>query len=134
MRAGYRLIAAGDPAFLDRWAPDATLVFPEVLPKGGTYRSPWDALEFWNNVGAGFGDARSEPEEFIRDGDRLVVLGTWYAVVPTTGRRAAVRVAHVFGMSGGDLPLSEQKATSFEWIGDSAAFAAALAEAESAGG
>ena len=131
VREGYQLFEDGDPAFLDRFTPDATLVFPETLPKGGIYESPWEALEFWNNIGELFEGPRPKPEEFIRDGDRLVVLGTWHAVVPTTGRRAAVRFAHVFRLSGGDEPLSEQKMTSLEWIGDSAAFAAALAEAES---
>ena len=32
IREGYRLFKNGDPAFLDRFTPDATLVFPETLP------------------------------------------------------------------------------------------------------
>ncbi len=51
VRHGYRLFAAGDPAFLDHYEPDATVVFPESLPKGGAYASPLEALEFWNNIG-----------------------------------------------------------------------------------
>ena len=131
IRDGYRLFRQHDAAFMDGYTPDATLVFPESLPAGGTYECPWDALEFFTTVSERVDDPYPVPEEFIRDGDRLVVLGTWHAVVPTTGRRAEVRFAHVFRSSGGDVPFSEQKVTSFEWIGDSAAFTAALTEAES---
>jgi ketosteroid isomerase-like protein len=131
IREGYRLFRERDPAFLERYAPDATLVFPETLPKGGIYRSPWDALEFWNTIGELFEDPHPEPEEFIRDGDRLVVLGTWHAVIPSSGRRVSARVVHVIRYSGGDVPLSEQKIIGFELIADTATFAAALAEADS---
>src|SRR5436190_914236 len=44
----YQLFKQGDPAFLDLYEPDATLVFPDSLPNGGTYHSPLEALEFWN--------------------------------------------------------------------------------------
>lgn len=131
VREGYRRFQEHDAAFMDGYTPDAPFVFPASLPAGGTYEGPWEALEFMTTVNERVDDPHPEPEEFIRDGDRLVVLGHWYAVVPTTGRRAAVRIAHAFSWSGGELPLAEQQITSFEWIGDSAAFAAALAEAES---
>ena len=131
LREGYRRFQEHDATFMDRYTPDAPFVFPTNLPAGGTYEGAWEALEFMTTVNERVDDPHPEPEEFIRDGDRLVVLGHWYALVPTTGRRAAVRIAHVFSLSGGDEPLSEQLITSFEWLGDSAAFAAALAEAES---
>ena len=131
LREGYRRFREHDATFMDRYTPDAPCVFPTSLPAGGTYQGPWEALEFMTTVSERVEDPHPEPQEFIRDGDRLVVLGRWYALVPTTGRRAAVRIAHVFSLSGGDEPLSEQQITSFEWLGDSAAFAAALAEAES---
>ena len=131
MREGYRRFHTHDPSFMDFYSPDATLTFPASLPAGGTYDSPWEALEFMTTVNERLDDPHPEPEEFIRDGDRVVVLATWHAVVPSTGRRAAARVAHVFTFSGGDVPLAEQKATSFELIADSAVFAAALAEADS---
>src|SRR5262249_46210177 len=63
IREGYRLFKNGDPAFLDRFTPDATLVFPETLPRGGTYNSPWDALEYFNRVGELFDDPHAKPEE-----------------------------------------------------------------------
>jgi hypothetical protein len=131
LRDGYRLFRDHDPAYMDRYSADATFVFPTSLPAGGTYEGPWEALEFLTTVNERVDDPHPEPEEFIRDGDRLVVLGTWHAVIPATGRRVAVRVAHVFRLSGGDAPLAEQKATSLEFFADTEVFAAALAEADS---
>ena len=128
IRAGYRMLAEGDPAFLDRYEPDATLVFPATLPKGGTYGNPWDALEFWTSTSELFEEPHPEPEEFIRQDDRLVVLGCFRGRSRATGERVAVRFAHVFGLSDAVGPVSEQKATSVEVFMDTAALLAALAE------
>jgi ketosteroid isomerase-like protein len=116
----YQLFTAGDPAFLDRYEPDATLVFPESLPNGGTYSSPLEALEFWNSVGDLFEGARPEPEEFIRDSDRVVVLGHFRGRAKATGKQVAIRFAHVFGVPDAAVPLTEQRFSSFELILDSA--------------
>ena len=129
LREGYRLFREHDPAFMERFAPDATFVFPTTLPAGGAYEGPWEALEFATTVSDRVDDPYPEPEEFIRDGDRVVMLGTWRAVLPPSGRRVAVRVAHVLTWSG-EGPLAGRKATSFELICDTVSFAAALAEAE----
>jgi ketosteroid isomerase-like protein len=131
IREGYRRFREHDAAYMDGYAPDAKVEFPESLPAGGTYEGPWEALEFLTTVNERLDDPHPEPEEFIRDGDRVVVLGTWHAVIPATGRRVSARVAHIFRYSGGDVPLSEQEIVSFELIADTAAFAAALAEADS---
>lgn len=128
IREVYRLFTDGDPEFLERYEPEATLVFPEPLPKGGTYRSPLEALEFWNNIGELFDGAHPEPEEFLRDGDRLVVLGRFHGRARATGEQVAIRFAHVFGLTGGDGPLREQRFTSFELIIDTAAALSALGE------
>ena len=128
IREGYRLFRDGDPAFLERYEPDATLVFPEPLPKGGTYRSPLEALEFWNNIGELFDGAHPEPEEFLRDGDRLVVLGRFHGRSRATGEQVAIRFAQVFGLTGGEGALREQRFTSFELIIDTAAALSAAPE------
>ena len=132
IREGYRRFREGDPAFLDGFEPDATIVFPESLPNGGTYRSPLEALEFWNNIGALFEAAEPQPEEFVRDGDRLIVLGRFRGRSVATGDPVEVRFAHVFGLSGAGGPMSEQRYTSFELIIDSAPIVAALDPADRA--
>ena len=125
IREGYRLFGDGDPAFLDRFTPDATLVFPETLPKGGTYGSPWEALEYLNNVPELFEDPHPEPEEFIRDGDRLVVLGHVHGRSRATGESVAIRFAHVYQLTAAEDPLSQQRYAAFELLIDTAAVVAA---------
>jgi ketosteroid isomerase-like protein len=126
IREGYRLLEEGDLAFLDRFTPDATLVFPETLPKGGTYGSAWEALEYFHNVGELFEDQRPEPEEFVRDGDRLVVLGHFHGRSRATGEQVAISFAHVFRLSGIEGPLSQQRYAAFELFIDTAAALAAI--------
>ncbi len=130
MLEGYRLFRDHDPAFMDRYADDAEIVLPESLPNGGTYKGPWELLEFTATVSDLLEDPHPAPEELIRDGDRLVMLGTWQALIPASGRRVAVRVAHVFRLPDADQPLRDQQVQGLEVILDTAAFAAALAEAE----
>jgi hypothetical protein len=50
LREGYRLFREHNPAFMDRFASNATFVFPTTLPAGGTYEGPWEALEFTATV------------------------------------------------------------------------------------
>jgi ketosteroid isomerase-like protein len=125
VRKLYRLFIDGDPAYLDMYEPDATIVFPDSLPYGGTYSSPMEALEFWNNVGELFEGARPEPEEFIRDGDRVVVLGHFHGRAKATGKLVALRFVHVFAVSDAQAPLTEQRFTALELVTDSAAALAA---------
>jgi ketosteroid isomerase-like protein len=126
IREGYRRFVDGDPTFLDRFTSDATLVFPETLPKGGTYASPWEALEYFNNVGELFDNPQPEPEEFIRDGDRLVVLGQFHGRSRATGDQVAIRFAHAYRLTGVEGPLSEQRYAAFELLIDTAAVVAAI--------
>jgi hypothetical protein len=126
IREGYRLFRAGDPAFLDRYESDARMVFPECLAAGGAYASPWEAIAFFNSAGELFEGAQPEPEEFIRDGDRLVVLGHFHGRARATGEQVSIRFAHVFGLTGSDDPMSENRYSSFELVIDTAAVLAAI--------
>src|SRR4051812_8406514 len=49
LREGYR--REHDPAFMELFAPDARFVVPTILPAGGNYGGPWEALEFTTTVG-----------------------------------------------------------------------------------
>jgi ketosteroid isomerase-like protein len=128
VREGYRLFAEGDPAFLDRYAHDATISVPETLPQGGTYASPFEALEFWTTSGELFEGARPEPEEFIRDGDRLVVLGRFHGRSRATGQEVAIPFVHVLRLTGADGPVSDHKYTRLDVFIDTAALLAALGD------
>lgn len=126
IREGYRLFREADPAWLERYEPDATVTFPETLPSGGTYASPWEALEFWASMAEHFDDPHPEPDEFIRDGDRVVVLGRFHGRSKATDEQITGRFAHVFGLGDAEDPVSEQKFSSLEVIMDTATVLAAL--------
>ena len=100
-------------------------MFPTTLPVGRTYETPWDALEFTTTVSDRVEDPHPEPEEFIRDGDRLVVLGHVHGRARATGERVAIRFAHVIRLSGAEGPLSERRYAAFELLSDTAAALAA---------
>lgn len=126
LREGVRMFREGDPAFLDRFAPDAKFSFPATLPAGGTYDTPLDALEFWNTIGELFDDPYPDPEEFLRVEDRLIVVGTWRAYSRQSGEEITARVVWAYRLSGKGGPLMDQKAISHEVFGDTAAILQAL--------
>jgi ketosteroid isomerase-like protein len=126
IREGYRRFEEGDPAFMDGFTSDATLVFPETLPKGGTYSSPWEALEYFSNAGELFEEPHPEPEVFIRDGDRLIVLGHFHGRSRATWEQVAIRFAHMYRLTGAEGPLSQQRYAAFELLIDTAAVVAAI--------
>jgi len=134
IREGYQMFREGDPAFMDRYAPDAEFRFPATLPSGGTYDSPFEALEFWTRMGELFDSPYPDPEEFLRAGDRLVVLGTWRGRSRQTGEEIAARFVHDIRLSDGQGSLMDLKAVSFEVFSDTAAILKSLGESRSAAG
>ena len=77
-------------------------------------------------MGELFEDVHPEPEEFIRDGDRLVLLGHFEGHSRATGEAVAIRFAHVLGLTSAHGPVIEQRNISFELIADTAAVLSAL--------
>lgn len=134
IREGYRLFREGDPSFMDRYAPDAKFHFPATLPAGGTYDSPFEALEFWTTMSEVFDSPYPDPEDFLRVGDRLVVLGTWRARSRQTGEEITARFVHIYRLSGDEGPVMDQKVVSFEALADTAALLQSLGNAPPAPG
>jgi ketosteroid isomerase-like protein len=125
----YRLFRDGDPAFMDRYEPDAEFIFPTTLPSGGTYPGPFAALEFWTTVGELFENPYPDPEEILRVEDRLIVFGTWRGRSRQTGDEIALRFIHSSRLSGDGATLMERKLASTEVIADTAAFLQAIGPA-----
>ena len=126
LREGYRLFRDHEPAFMDRFAPDATFAYPTTLPAGGIYVGPWEVLEFTTTVSDSVDDPHPQPEEFIRDGDRLVVLGHFHGRSRATCEQVAIRFAHVARLTAAEGPLSGQRYAAFELLVDTAAVVAAI--------
>lgn len=84
MRRGYQAFAQGDiAAVLSLFDPDIVWTAPEVLPTGGTYRGAQGVGEFFGTLATHFAELSVVPEEFLADGDQVVVR------CMTTGRTAA---------------------------------------------
>jgi ketosteroid isomerase-like protein len=126
VREGYRMFRDGDPAFMDRYEPDAPITIPVSLPAGGVYAGPWEAMEFWTMVGELIENPYPDPEEFLRVGDRLIVFGTWRGRSRQTGEEIALRILHAFRHRDPEATLIDNKITSVELFVDTAAFLEAI--------
>ena len=134
IRDGYRMFAEGDPAYLDRFAADAKIIIPETVPGGGTFDSPLEWLEFTATLGELFDDPHPDPEEFLRVGDRLIVIGTWRARSHQSGEKVTARFVHLLRLSDAVAPVNDQQAVSFENVADTAAVLQGLGAAPPASG
>jgi hypothetical protein len=121
LRDAYRMFREGDPAFMDRYAPEAKITTPATLPGGGTYEGPFDALEFWTTIGELFENPIAEPDEFLRIDDRVIVLGTWSGRSRQTGEEVTSPFVHAMRMGGTNASLIDQKIVSFDLYIDTAA-------------
>lgn len=130
LHEGYRMFREGDPAFIDRYEPDAEFIFPASLPAGGTYSSPWDAMKFWATVGDLVDDPHPVPEEMLRVDDRLIVFVDWRAHKKGTGEEISLRLIHAFRVRDAHAPLGDDnKTVSVEVFADTVAFLQALGRA-----
>jgi ketosteroid isomerase-like protein len=121
LREGYRLFREGDPAYLDLYTDDAKFIFPPTLPRGGTYDSPLEALEFTTNLAELFDSPYPDPEEFLRVEEHVIVVGTWRARSRQSGEEITARFVHLLRMSDAEAPINEQKVISLENVPDTAA-------------
>src|SRR5262249_12667489 len=113
IREGYRMFREGDPAFMERYAPDARFSIPTTLPAGGTYQGPFEAMEYYRTIGEQFEDASPAPVELLRVEDCLIVFGTFRGRSRETGEEIAARFLHLLRMNGDGATLTEQKIVSF---------------------
>ena len=132
VREGYRMFREGDPAFMERYAPDARFSFPRTLPAGGTYEGPFEAMEYFTTLAEQFEGASPTPEEFLRVEDWVIVFGTFRGRSRQTGDEIAARFVHSLRMSGEGATVTEQKIVSFELFIDTAAVLRALGRSASA--
>ena len=88
IREGYRMFREGDPAFMERYAPDARFSIPTTLPAGGTYEGPFEAMEYFTTLAEQFEGASPTPEEFLRIEDYLIVYGTFRGARARPGKRS----------------------------------------------
>jgi ketosteroid isomerase-like protein len=122
LRSGYEAFGRGDiEAIVEDFHDDVEFVGPnsQGVPGAGAYqgkaavagllagmRERWDALS-WS------------PEEFIREGETVVVLGAMEGRAKGTGTQVTVPFVHIWRMSGGKVRRGQA-------LTDTAVIAAAL--------
>nr|MDT0667079.1 nuclear transport factor 2 family protein [Micromonospora sp. DSM 115978] len=67
---------------------------------GGVHKGHEEVATFFGRLPIVFGELRVEPQEFVEQGDHVVVLGTHHVRTPS-GVAADYRFAHAWTMSDG---------------------------------
>ncbi|MGH7961354.1 MAG: nuclear transport factor 2 family protein [Candidatus Binatia bacterium] len=122
IKEAYAAFGRGDiPAVLSVEDPDTELecAGPKDIPWAGSFRGHDGVKKYFAAIEAEADFDVFEPQTFLADGDKVVVLGFERVRSKRTGRSYEGHWAHVFTMAGG-------KITKFREYPDTAAVAAAF--------
>jgi steroid delta-isomerase-like uncharacterized protein len=75
--SGYQAFARQDvPAVLALFDANIQWTVPDTVRFGGTYSGPAGVAQFFSHLSELYQEIHVEPEQFVEQGDRVVVLGT----------------------------------------------------------
>ena len=103
---GYRLFQSGDiRSLLDRYHDHAEWIGPEseFLPFGGNFHGKAGIGQFFALLDSSVKPLRFEPQQFIAEGDTVVVTGTATWLAKQTGRSYDSPWVHVFTLHDGKV-------------------------------
>ena len=106
VQQAYQSIKAGDiQAFLNALALDVQWQLPEMenVPFAGQWQGREQVGQFFSILDNVQDIVEFEPEEFIAQGDRVVVLGHFSMRIKSTGRDANSDWAHVWTVKDGQI-------------------------------
>ncbi|QDA60922.1 nuclear transport factor 2 family protein [Hymenobacter jejuensis] len=107
VQEGYALFGKGDiPNLLNLYTDDVEFIIPgsaETVPFAGVYRGKEQVATFFAKLHDAIDYERFEPQNYIAQGDRLVVLGFSKGKVRATGRTDEEEWAHSFIMQDGKV-------------------------------
>lgn len=125
LREAYGAFARGDiDTVLATFDESIRWDTPDSVPFGGVYQGRQGVGEFFSHLGENYAELRVEPETYVHDGDRVVVLGHHHGR-SVSGNDFEAPFAHAWTMRGG-------KALTFNEYLDSAKINAALGALASA--
>ena len=106
----YASFATGDvPAALGAMADDIQWTEADGFPLAGTYVGPQAVLEgVFMRLGEIGDDYAVVPEQFVADGDTVVMLGHYAWKHKSSGEPAVVKMAHVLTLDGGKIVTFQQ--------------------------
>jgi ketosteroid isomerase-like protein len=110
VEGAYASFAKGDiPTALGAMTHDIQWTEADGFPLAGTYVGPQAVLE---GVFMRLGEVGDEfavvPEQFVADGDTVVVLGNYTWKHKTSGEPAKVKMVHVWTIDGGKAAAFQQ--------------------------
>ena len=103
IRGIYDAFAAGDlPAVLAAFSPAIRWHEAEGFPYGGLYEGPDAIVEnVFARLGSEWDGFAAAPQQFVCDGDTVVVLGVYSGIYKATGKGFAAPLAHVWKIGDG---------------------------------
>ena len=110
VQESYRLFQNGDiQGVLERCHDDAEWCSPdsEVMPFAGSFHGKPGIADFFSRLDATLQALRFEPQEFIAEGDKVVVVGQATWLVKTTGKQFDTPWMHVFTLRDGKIARIE---------------------------
>jgi ketosteroid isomerase-like protein len=127
VQEGYQLFQRGDIAgILMRCHDDVEWVSPETetAPFSGNFHGKPGLADFFTKLDGSLQAIRYEPQEFIAEGDKVVVTGHAVWLVKSTGRQIDTPWIHVFTLRGDKISriqaLSDTAAGERAFRGDQA--------------
>ena len=104
-RSLYAAFAKGDvPAVLATLAPDVSWTEAEGFPYGGTYVGQDAVLSnVFMKLGTEWEGYSAVPQEFITEGDTVVVVGNYGGKYHATGKTFSAPFAHVLNFQNGKI-------------------------------
>ena len=110
IEGAYASFAQGDvPAALGVMADDIQWTEADGFPLAGTYVGPQAVLEgVFMRLGEIGDDYAVVPEQFVADGDTVVMLGHYAWKHKSSGEPAVVKMAHVLTLDGGKIVRFQQ--------------------------
>lgn len=106
VQQAYQSFKAGDfQSLLNSLAEDVQWQLPEMenVSFAGTWHGREQVAQFLSTIVQAQDVVEFEPEEFIAQGDKVVVLGRFSWRVKSTGRVSASAWAHVWTVKGGKV-------------------------------
>jgi ketosteroid isomerase-like protein len=107
VKEAYAAFKSGDiQAVLDKLSDDVVWSLPgptDILPVSGERRGREQVGQFFSALDENQEARQFEPQEFVAQGEKVVVLGQYRWLVKKTGREFASDWAHVFTVRDGKV-------------------------------
>jgi ketosteroid isomerase-like protein len=123
VQAAFAAFGSGDiPGLLKMLTPDISWRAagpPQILPWAGSFQGPEQVGKFFTGLDSAVTFQKFEPQEFIAQGDRVVVLGQSEEKLKANGQVVKPNWVMVFKLRNG-------KIADYQYLDDTAAWVAAI--------